>query len=234
MDELLGSPWRPLPAFVIEHPVWGLIVFDTGQSDAVSARGEAALPLPERWLMACRGAEAGTLPVQMRRAGLLPEAVRLVILSHLHCDHVGQLDSFPDAEILAGVGTSRFNERKGSKLRWRELNVEAGTPWGPFDRSLDLFQDGSLIVLPGGGHCPEDLMVMLALEGGPALLTGDAIVHEDWLRSDDVQRIAGNPQLAAAVRNQVRALLEAHPDTTLLFGHDLGQVPRGRPDLVCH
>ena len=104
----------------------------------------------------------------------------------------------------------------------------------PFDGALDLFGDGSVEVIPGGGHTHEDLMLLVALPEGPVLLTGAAVVHRDWLASDDVQRIAVDADRAAAVRNQVRALLAADPRVVLFPGHDLGQVPGDRPDIVLH
>lgn len=62
-------------------------------------------------------------------------------------------------------------------------------------------------------------MVLLALPSGPALLAGDAVVHLDWLASDDVQRIPVDPARAADVRNEVRALLKDDPQVVLFPGH---------------
>lgn len=55
-------PWRPVPAFVIDHPTLGLIVFDTGLSDEVELAGASALPVPERWLMSIEGRPELSLP----------------------------------------------------------------------------------------------------------------------------------------------------------------------------
>jgi N-acyl homoserine lactone hydrolase len=76
-------------------------------------------------------------------------------------------------------------------------------------------------------------MVLLALPGGPALLAGDAIVHRDWLASDDVQRIAVDPDRASVVRNQVRALLRGTPQLALYPGHDT-PPPTQRSDVTVH
>lgn len=216
-------PWRPAPAFVIEHPVQGLVAFDTGLSPAVAREGEAALPIPMRWLFESRGAPERTLDAQMRPLGLEPESVRWVVLSHLHEDHTGALGAFPNARVVAGV------ERAG----WERAAFRPGGP-APFDEHADLFGDGSVILLRGGGHATEDVLALVALEGGWALLTGDAVVHRDWLASDDVQRVAVDRERAATVRNQVRAALRGDPTLRLLPGHDLGGVSCDRPDLSCH
>lgn len=76
-------------------------------------------------------------------------------------------------------------------------------------------------------------MALLALPGGPVLLAGDAIVHRDWLNSDDVQQIPVDPDRAAEVRNQVRALLRGVPKLVLFPGHDVPSDTQ-RDDIVIH
>ena len=77
-------------------------------------------------------------------------------------------------------------------------------------------------------------MAIVALPGGPVLLSGDAVVHRQWLASNDVQRLPVDPARAADVRNQVRALLKARPDVVLFPGHDLERAATPRPDVVIH
>jgi N-acyl homoserine lactone hydrolase len=227
-------PWRPAPAFVIEHPREGLIVFDCGLSEAVAERGEAALPAPMRWFFKSRSKPGRTLDAQMREAGLDPSKVRTVILSHLHEDHTGVASAFPQATFIGGEGTSKvvFGD---FAPKWREVTrAEAKGKLAPFDGALDFFGDGSVLLVPGGGHRREDLMAFVALSGGPALLAGDAVPHRPWLASDDVERVPVDPKRAADVRNQVRALLKAEPTVVLFSGHDLSGTPSGREDMILH
>lgn len=228
-----ARPWRPAPAFVVEHPRHGLLVFDCGLSDDVAREGEAALPLPMRWLFESRGAAGRTLDAQMREAGFDPGAVPWVVLSHLHDDHTGAAPAFGNATFVGGAGSR--GHLRGLASRWREVGEkEAATPLPPFAGAFDLFGDGSVEVIPGGGHTREDLMLLVALPEGPVLLAGDAVVHGDWLAADDVQRIAVDPERAAQVRNQVRALLAARPEVVLFPGHDLQAPPDHRADIVLH
>jgi len=186
-----------------------------------------------RWLFESRGRPGRTLDAQMREAGLAPDAVSTVVISHLHDDHTGVVSAFPAATFLGGAGSRGHLE--GFESRWREIGAgEAAQPLAPFDGAFDLFGDGSIGVIPGGGHAREDLMLLLALPGGPVLLAGDAVVHRDWLVSDDVQRVPVDAERAAAVRNQVRALLAEDPEVVLFPGHDLGAAPQHRTDVVLH
>lgn len=224
-------PWRPVPAFVLEHPRHGLLVFDAGLPSAVASEGESALGIPTRWVLESHSVEGRSLHEQMREAGLAPEDVRTVVVSHLHEDHLGSLAAFTNARVIGGPGTSASL----SDLHAQEVECRADAAVAPFDAGMDLFGDGGgVTLLAGGGHSPEDLMALVSLPSGPVLLAGDAVVHRDWLESDDVQRIASDPDRAADVRNQVRAFLRARPEAVLAPGHDTSMFPLDREDIVLH
>ncbi|MFQ5478363.1 MAG: MBL fold metallo-hydrolase [Candidatus Binatia bacterium] len=244
---LVGSPapWRPAPAFVVEHPIEGLVVFDCGLGREIVRDGEGALHPITRLLFKARSAPGRELPDQMRLAGLSPDAVRTVIFSHLHFDHVGTAESFRNARFVAGLGARRAARSRMQGFeplhtdwidpsRWSEIDLAAEAPYATFDHGKDLFGDNSLIAVEGGGHNTGGLALFVNLPGGPVLLAGDTVVHFDWLASDDVQRIVENPERAADVRNMVRALLRVVPDLVLVPGHDLSGLPHGRDDLVLH
>ncbi|MBW2241347.1 MAG: MBL fold metallo-hydrolase [Deltaproteobacteria bacterium] len=236
-----APPWRAVPAFVVEHPTHGLIVFDLGLSHEVAEHGEDALPAPMGWLMESRGRVGWTLEKQMAEAGLAIRAVEHVVISHLHEDHTGVASEFAHAAFLAGPETrSRMIEGSHSPFapdaipEWREIPFEnEGEPIGPFDSSIDLFGDGSIRLIAGGGHTPEGVMMLVNLESGPVLLTGDAVVHHDWLASDDVERIASDRLRAATLRNQVRTL-QASGAALVIPGHDLRHLGPARPELILH
>ncbi len=231
-----ARPWRPAPAFVVEHPGHGLLVFDCGLSPEVARQGESALAFPLPWLMESRGAAGRTLDAQMSEAGLEPARVETVVISHLHEDHTGAARSFANATFIGGPGTAGVVLPGEFRPMWRELtDTDFTVPWAPFGKAMDLFGDASVLLLRGGGHAAEGLMALLALPGGPVLLAGDAVVHLEWLADDDVQRIAVDPERAAAVRNAVRAWRSA--GGVVAAGHDLADLANlgiDRVDIVPH
>ena len=241
-----SPPWRAVPAFVIEHPSMGLVLFDLGLSHQVAERGEEGISPPVGWLMESRGRVGFTLEAQMAAAGLLPDRVRFVVISHLHEDHVGVASEFDHAVFYAGPDTrarmlgeghSPFSSEVAPE--WIEIDFGAdaadakGVAIGPFESGFDLFGDGSILLIAGGGHAAEDVMALVNLESGAVLLAGDAVVHFDWLASDDVERIAGDPERAAVIRNQVRSLRDAK-EVLIIPGHDLRQLGPPREDLIHH
>ena len=226
-------PWRPVPAFVLEDPRRGLLVFDTGFSDAVAAQGEAGSKAPERWLLESRSDPSLVLPTLMRAAGLHPERVYHVALSHLHGDHTGQLAAFSNARIVGGPGSSEKVDPALSE-RWQEASFGRDAGLGPFDEVQDLLGDGRVVLIRGGGHTEDGMMLLLTLDEGPILLAGDAVVHREWLWGTDVQRIAVDANRAAEIRNRVRAFLEAVPGASVAYGHDVRDLDCSRRDIVCH
>jgi N-acyl homoserine lactone hydrolase len=228
-----NPPWRPAPAFVIEHPAHGLIVIDTGLSPAVARDGEAALPKPMGWLFQSRGVPDRVLSEQMRSAGLDPRRVSQVILTHLHADHIGDLTAFPEAQVIVGAKASD-KDVAALGVSISRIDPTRGRPLPPFGQVTDLFGDASIILIAGGGHSHEDLLVLASLPGGPVLLTGDAAVHWKWLQSDDVEHVAVDPQRAADVRDIIRAAASTEPRLVVVPGHDLSRLPVGRRDIQAH
>lgn len=244
MSELLVGPrrpWRAVPAFLIEHPTEGLMAFDLGLSHEVAGDGEKAIPPPIGWLMESRGRIGLTFDAQMRDAGFDPLQTRTVVVSHLHEDHIGPAATFANAAFIAGPNTrqrmltgDRSPFARDSIPDWHEIDFDReGRSLGPFASAIDLFADGAVVLIAGGGHTPEDLMALVNLPGGPVLLTGDVVVHHDWLQSTDVERIASDPERAGFLRNQIRSL-QAAGATLVIPGHDLRQLGPERPDILRH
>lgn len=165
----------PAVAMLLIHPEEGPILFDTGYDPAFLA---ATARLPERFY---RWATPVTLPEgrdaasQLRARGIDPGAVRHVVLSHFHGDHVAGLHAFPRAAIhCARAGLEdlarhgRFGAtRRGllpallpadlaSRARFFEDAARCPLPgaFQPFADGADLLGDGSLLAAELPGHCP--------------------------------------------------------------------------------
>ncbi|NOY47028.1 MAG: MBL fold metallo-hydrolase, partial [Chlorobi bacterium] len=103
------NPWRPVPAFVIEHPKFGFIVFDSGLSSKIAKTGKKGLHPITRLLFDTHSIIGKDLPHQMAQDSLLPNKVVKVIFSHLHFDHIGNSDAFSKATYYVGQGTDMDN-----------------------------------------------------------------------------------------------------------------------------
>ncbi len=102
------------------------------------------------------------IKTSFRQIGVFPKDVDTVILTHTHSDHVGNLDLFKKAKVIAHSGGE------------------------PVERA-ELFDGDSLEVCPGvtivhtPGHCPEECAVFVEADRRYAV-AGDAVPLEDNFR----------------------------------------------------
>jgi N-acyl homoserine lactone hydrolase len=180
MYGLTGKMTIPMPAFLIEHPK-GLVLFDTGiHPDAIE--DPVAIYGPE---LAAGLGISGTIDQRVDRQiealGYKTTDVTHVISSHLHFDHAGGHFLFPHATFYAGQGELAFAhypaklgdfcfiaEHVAQYKNWTWREVAAKT-------DLDLFGDGSLIIMSTPGHTPGEVSLKVRLANRTFLLTGDAI-----------------------------------------------------------
>jgi len=163
---------------------------------------------------------AGHLRANLLAAGINPETICTVLLTHLHRDHVRGLTDgegrgvFPNAEIVLHRADHAFwmneaEERRAPALAKQHFSI-ARAALAPYRDRLELFSRSGPI-LPGieaihaPGHTPGHTMYRIASGQHSLLIAGD-IVHlpvlqfarPDWSIVLDV-----DPEAAANVRKRV-------------------------------
>ena len=98
-----------------------------------------------------------------------------------------------------------------------------------FDRSWDVYGDGSMIALDAPGHSPGSLMVILNLDNQPVLITGDAVYFKQNYEipapkgSIFLHKADTDPAKAMQVIERVRAISQEQPNVLILLSHDPAQ-----------
>ncbi|MEP6811580.1 MAG: MBL fold metallo-hydrolase [Actinomycetota bacterium] len=205
--------YLPFLSYLVRHDDHTVVV-DTG----VGSPNSDDPFLPER---------QGRLPAELARAGVDRADVALVVLTHLHVDHVGwnMADGapfFPNARYVAHRADFDWITAARPDRPYVRHNVLALAASG----ALELV-DGQAELLPGielrwtGGHTPG----LCILDAGDVTLLGDLAVHERQLADPGLAYVAEeDPAAAAELRRQLLPGLAAS-GRLLGFAHlGLGRV----------
>ncbi|MFC4249720.1 N-acyl homoserine lactonase family protein [Natribaculum luteum] len=228
----LQNPGEPYvgwcPCYLLEHPD-GLVLFDTGISREMAADPESYGPNGAPHMvdfLETLDLEVGQSPTDHLHAlGYEPEDVDYVVLSHLHTDHAGNVDSFPDAEVVVqkeelryafwpdGVQRLFYLEGDISPLRGPSRDVTAITG------EYDLFGDGSVVAFPTPGHTPGHQSLSVELDSGNVLLAADVANSRVGYEQDLVPSFAWSLEesLESIQTVRTRARLD---DAEVIVHHD--------------
>ncbi|WP_285424613.1 N-acyl homoserine lactonase family protein [Pseudomonas sp. efr-133-TYG-103a] len=200
------------------------IVIDTGFSP------EAAIARKRQPVVAPADALA--------RLGIDPKDVKLLVLTHAHYDHAGNLGLYPNANIVMSRKEFEF---WGTDMGKRP---QYGHHIDPLDieRIQALHREGRITLLdapqntliPGielyelGGHTPGQMAVVVEMPEGPVILASDAIHYYDELEQD--RPFAVLDSLADMYRGyeRIREWLQ-RPGAVVIPGHDPDVMNRFAP-----
>jgi glyoxylase-like metal-dependent hydrolase (beta-lactamase superfamily II) len=179
----------PCPVFLIRHPSAGAILVDTGLHPSIATDAEENFGrLPTR-LGRPAVEPDGDAPAQLRRRGLDPGEVPLIVMTHLHIDHTSAISEFPNATFV--VSEVEWHEAtQGSRptlngyrrihfdfaFDYRTVDFDRGgiDSYATFGRTFDLFGDGSIRLAYTPGHTAGHISVIARLKESDFVIGGDA------------------------------------------------------------
>lgn len=150
----------------------------------------------------------GNMRAALASAGYAPEQIGVVVLTHMHPDHIGGLmeggaPTFPNARYVIGAVEHNF---------WSKMDPEANGVTKLFTRNVAPLADKMTFLDDGGsvasgitavaafGHTPGHMTYMLESNGQQLLLAADtanhyvwSLAHPDWeVRFDMDKEAAAN------------------------------------------
>ena len=164
----------------------------------------------------------------LARLGIDPAAVDLLLISHIHWDHVGNVDLFPNARMpMARVELEFWT---ADPVARQPQFADHADPDGiellrraAADERVELIEDRAEVA-PGitavrvGGHAPGQLVFEVAGEHGQVVLASDAIHYDDELER---QRPFGIfTDLADMYRGYATLRRYEESGATVVPGHD--------------
>ncbi|MGA8746165.1 MAG: N-acyl homoserine lactonase family protein [Solirubrobacterales bacterium] len=228
----------PIPTFLIRHPSAGAILIDTGFHPSISTDpsenfGKLAARIGKPTL------EPGEdVPAQLRRRGIEPGEVPIVVMTHMHLDHTSAISEFPKSTFI--VSEQEWREAThGSQpamngyrrthfdyaFDYRTVDFDRGgiDSYATFGRTFDLFDDGSLRLAFTPGHSAGHISVVARLTDRDFVIGGDAMYTYPQL--DGNAPLPPRPFDAHNFRRSLQELRLFHrefPDVVITPGHDLG------------
>ncbi len=160
--------WMPCSAYLIlggETP----IVVDAGFRDAAELMATSGMPF--------RSAEEHSLEANLARHGVEAADVGIVVFTHLHFDHSGAADRFPNARLLV----QRVELQHAAAPLFPAIfydRVDIAKFVDPLWSQIELL-DGDTEIAPGvravftGGHSAGHQMIYADVPSGQAIITGD-------------------------------------------------------------
>jgi glyoxylase-like metal-dependent hydrolase (beta-lactamase superfamily II) len=208
----------PRIMWVLQGPT--TIVVDT----SVPMRGRAEEFIGEQFTRLPHQEPANAL----RDAGVDPRDVELVLLTHLHWDHAGNCDLFPDATVLVQRDELRYAVAPGRFFRRSFLSPLSGWGTPPYlVPNLDTVEGEttiapSLRVVPAPGHTPGSQAVLADTPQGTFCIAGDAISTYQNLDDDLPPGFHVNVDDAVDTMDRLRTIADH-----FLPSHDYGVFTDG-------
>lgn len=215
----------PVLCALLEHER-GALLFDTGLhpdviTDPIGRWGEVAkfaVPLMR---------EGEDIVHRLERLGYAPDRITFVANSHLHNDHAGSNQFFPNSTFLVQRAEldAAHDAELAAQLGFDPRDWDHDLSYQAVNGEHDIFGDGSAVLFPTPGHTPGHQSLLVRMPNGKSyIFTGDAAYVREQLTVRVPPRINWDRELATAsldILNQRATAAGAE----ILCAHDPMQWP---------
>lgn len=240
-----GSPFDArdfsMSGILVQHPR-GDLLFDTGFGRHVVDHAET---LPLLMKLTTRYSVGTPIADQFSAHGYEPAQLAGIVLTHAHWDHISGVPDLPGVPVWLDTAEQLFidGDKPMAQLAHSLLPMPTRTygfdekPYLGFARSFDVWGDGSIVLVPAGGHTPGSVIAFLNLPSGKRL----ALIGDIAWQTEAIEIPAERPWVsrmlvdddAGAVREQLRHLAAIHqrfPEIQMVPAHD-ARVAAGLPQF---
>lgn len=163
----------PAGVFLMNHPIKGYVLFDTGYSTDIydiGWKGKLYTLLNPTYVNT-----NDQINMQLENDNIKCSEIKLLVLSHLHPDHIGCVKYFKNAQIV--ISEEAFNTYKSNKIRylifnkllpdWFESKLivindnQLKSSKNSYFPYLDLFKDKSVLLTKINGHAKGQICALI-------------------------------------------------------------------------
>jgi glyoxylase-like metal-dependent hydrolase (beta-lactamase superfamily II) len=171
-----------------------------------------------------------TISSQLAQLELKPADINYVLVSHTHGDHIGNMTLFPDATVVMQKAEYEWiNSPPPSDPKLGTLVQLARTLLGHPRRlelvsgDVDLFRDGSVMLLATPGHTPGSQSLMVHLrKSGYIVLSGDVAHLEDNFERNVVPKLNVDIAESVSSMDRIKKIIDQYK-AQLFINHDKHQ-----------
>jgi N-acyl homoserine lactone hydrolase len=204
-----------VPCFLIRHPK-GDLLWDAGLGDHYNYPKEGSDAAPGVHVTV-----PVTLLAQLRSLDLMPKNINFIAFSHLHWDHTGNANDFPDSVWIMNkleLAAALTLPPPGGVLpeTWSAYKTAKNET---IEGDYDVFGDGTVMILRAPGHTPGHQVLKLKLKkSGIVILSGD-LYHLRTNRifkrvpvfnADRADTLASMNRIEAIIKNTHARLIVQH------------------------
>ncbi len=177
--------WIPVFAYLIEHPK-GNILIDSGWHTDVRKNQKKHMSWKLNIASKALLPEGKAIDEQLLKLGIEIEKLNYVFVTHFDVDHISGLKLVKEAKNICASAEEikAVNEggiRYNSEL-WSGINIKPiimnDSNIGPFNRSYDLFGDGTIILIDLSGHSKGTMGVMVKNNSKFVIITSDSCYNK--------------------------------------------------------
>ncbi|MBF6589342.1 MAG: MBL fold metallo-hydrolase [Ktedonobacterales bacterium] len=234
---------------LLRHPEHGWLLWDTGYAPRML---EETRRLP--YALYRRVTPLSLRPdlavvAQLERRGIAPDAIRRVVISHFHADHLAGLRDFPGAELIAlRTAYDAVAPHQGLRALRRGfipallpadfgaraslLAAPRGEPLPGLGATHDLFGDGTVRLVALPGHARGQIGMLARTTRGAVLFAADSA----WLSRSIRERrppsrlthvLVDDPRAVRATIDRLHAFAVARPEVRIVPTHCPEAFARG-------
>jgi len=224
----------PVPVFLVTHPTAGHFLIDTGMHRSCAHSGGGNLGPVGRFYRITMNPGQSTAE-RLEARGISPESIRLVVMTHLHNDHASACKDFPNATFVADTKEWEAAHAKRAwqkgyvaeqfdlAVDWRGIDYfgQDSNHFAGFSRTVDLFGDGSVHLVSTPGHADGHQSVILRLDHGEILVTGDAAPTVAILNGEAEPLLHSDRHQFQRSLREIRTYMQQTPNALVIPGHDV-------------